>query len=89
MLLSILLDPVKYQAGEGALTAKQVATKLLEDAGVDVAKLRGEVEVWLNKQPRVTITGDSTMISSQKQLGRVLGEVLKGGREIQKELKVG
>jgi len=87
MLLSILLDPVKYQAGEGALTAKQVATKLLEDAGVDVAKLRGEVEVWLNKQPRVTITGDSTMISSQKQLGRVLGEVLKGGREIQKELK--
>lgn len=82
-LLSILLNPTRYQAGEGALTARQVATKLLEDAGVDVERLTRDVEAYLDKQPKVS--GDT---SSQKSMGRTLGEVLGAARGVRDGLKV-
>eukprot|EP00581_Thalassiosira_minuscula_P008541 CAMPEP_0183703314 /NCGR_PEP_ID=MMETSP0737-20130205/1095_1 /TAXON_ID=385413 /ORGANISM="Thalassiosira miniscula, Strain CCMP1093" /LENGTH=935 /DNA_ID=CAMNT_0025930043 /DNA_START=475 /DNA_END=3282 /DNA_ORIENTATION=- len=82
MLLSILLNPTKYQAGEAANTAKQVVTKLLEDAEVDVEALRREVEAHLEKQPKVS--GDT---SSQKSLGRTLADVLEAGRGVRDGLK--
>ncbi|KAL3776200.1 hypothetical protein HJC23_011067 [Cyclotella cryptica] len=84
MLLAILLNPTKYQAGESAMTAKQVAMQLLEDAGVDVQQLRNDVEAYLEKQPKVTL-GDGA--STQKSMGRVLADVLQAGREIKSELK--
>ena len=68
MLLSCLLNPTKYGAGEAAQTAKQVASKLLEDSGADVERLRREVEEWLDKQPKVS--GDT---SAQKVRGKVEG----------------
>lgn len=83
MLLSILLNPTKYQAPEVAQTAKAVTIKLLEDANVDVERLRGDVEEYLEKQPKVS--GDT---SSQKSMGRVLGEVLEAGRGVRDGLKV-
>jgi len=81
-LLSILLNPTKYQAAEAASTAKQVVVKLLESAGVDVEVLRKGVEEYLEKQP--SVSGDT---SSQKSLGRTLGEVLEAGRGVRDGLK--
>ena len=83
MLLSILLNPTKYQAPEVAQTAKAVTIKLLEDANVNVDKLRDDVEEYLEKQPKVS--GDT---STQKSMGRVLGEVLEAGRGVRDGLKV-
>ena len=83
MLLSILLNPTRYQAPEVAQTAKTVTVKLLEDANVNVDKLRDDVEEYLEKQPKVS--GDT---STQKSMGRVLGEVLEAGRGVRDGLKV-
>ncbi|KAL7507802.1 hypothetical protein ACHAXN_008146 [Cyclotella atomus] len=82
MLLGILLNPTKYQAGESAMTAKQVAIQLLEDAGVNVDQLREEVESYLERQPKVK--GDE---NSQKMMGRVLSDVLQASRQLKAELK--
>jgi len=83
MLLAILLNPTKYQASENASTAKQVVTKLLNDANVNVDKLKDDVEEYLLKQP--TVSGDT---STQKSMGRTLGEVLEAGRGVRDGLKV-
>ena len=83
MLLAILLNPTKYQASENASTAKQVVTKLLNDANVNVDKLKDDVEEYLMKQP--TVSGDT---STQKSMGRTLGEVLEAGRGVRDGLKV-
>ena len=83
MLLAILLNPTKYQASENASTAKQVVTKLLNDANVNVDKLKDDVEEYLQKQP--TVSGDT---STQKSMGRTLGEVLEAGRGVRDGLKV-
>jgi hypothetical protein len=94
MLLSVLLNPTRYQAGENALTARQVVVKLLEDAArqkngggeggeFDVDRLRNDVEKYLERQPKVG--GD---VSAQKSLGRTLGEVLQAGRDVRDGLQV-
>ena len=92
MLLSVLLNPTRYQAGENALTARQVVVKLLEDASrqkkdgggeFDVDRLRNDVERYLERQPKVG--GD---VSTQKSLGRTLGEVLQAGRDVRDGLQV-
>ena len=83
MLLSILLNPTKYQAAEAASTAKQVVTKLLEDSNVNIDQLKNDVESYLEKQP--TVSGDT---STQKSMGMVLGEVLEAGRGVRDGLKV-
>lgn len=82
MLLSCLLNPTRYGAGEAAQTARQVASKLLEDCGADVERLRREVEEWLDKQPKVS--GDT---SAQKSLGRALGESLAASRGVRDGLR--
>lgn len=86
MLLSILLNPTKYQASDAAVNAKAVAVKLLEDAGVDVEALKNGVEDYLERQPTVTITGDGSE-SKQKSLGNALKDVMETATEIKKELK--
>ena len=86
MLLSILLNPTKYQVPniDNALTAKTVVTKLLTDAGVtNIDIIKRDVEKYLEKQPKVS--GDT---STQKSLGRVLGEVLEAARGVKDGLKV-
>ncbi|KAL3766572.1 hypothetical protein ACHAW5_003875 [Stephanodiscus triporus] len=91
MLLSVLLNPTRYQAGENALTARQVVVKLLEDASrrssgggssFDVDGLRADVERYLERQPKVS--GD---VNKQKSLGRTLGEVLRAGRDVRDGLQ--
>lgn len=85
MLLAILLNPTKYQAAEAAVNAKTVAVKLLEDAGVDVDALKSGVEDYLERQPKVTITGGDS--KQQKSLGNVLQDVMETANEIKNELK--
>lgn len=85
MLLSILLNPTRYQAAESAVNAKAVAVKLLEDAGVDVDVLKSGVEDYLERQPKVTLSGDSS--SQQKSLGGALKDVMETATEIKNELK--
>lgn len=88
MLLSILLNPTKYQAGEAAINAKAVAVKLLEDAGVDVDALQADVEDYLQRQPTVTVTGgDDSQGQQQKSLGNTLKEVMETANEVKMELK--
>lgn len=88
MLLSILLNPTKYQAGEAAINAKAVAVKLLEDAGVDVDTLQTGVEDYLQRQPTVTVTGgDESQGQQQKSLGNTLKEVMETANEVKMELK--
>ncbi len=88
MLLSILLNPTKYQAGEAAINAKAVAVKLLEDAGVDVDTLQTGVEDYLQRQPTVTVTGgDDSQGQQQKSLGNTLKEVMEAANEVKMELK--
>mmetsp|Transcript_29982 Transcript_29982/g.59988 ORF Transcript_29982/g.59988 Transcript_29982/m.59988 type:complete len:1007 (+) Transcript_29982:237-3257(+) len=87
MLLSILLNPTKYGAEEGAVTAKGVATKILEDAGVNLAQLQSEVELHLNKQPKVIVNDNEDGSKPQKSLGRTLAQVLEKGREVKTKLK--
>jgi len=87
MLLSILLNPTKYNIPniDNALTAKTVVFKLLSDAGLEnVDGLKKEVERYLERQPKVS--GDT---STQKSLGRTLGEVLEAARGVRDGLKVG
>jgi ATP-dependent Clp protease ATP-binding subunit ClpB len=89
MLLAILLNPTKYQAGENALTARQVVVKLLQDSvddsntAFDIDNLRSDVETYLNKQPKVSGTGGD----SQKRMGRTLAEVLKASRDVRDGLQ--
>jgi len=88
MLLAILLNPTKYQAGENALTARQVVVKLLQDsvgddASFDIDNLRSDVESYLNKQPKVSGTGSD----SQKRMGRTLADVLKASRDVRDGLQ--
>jgi hypothetical protein len=87
MLLSILLNPTKYNIPniDNALTAKTVVAKLLSEAGLEnVDGLKKEVERYLERQPKVS--GDT---STQKSLGRTLGEVLEAARGVRDGLKVG
>ena len=87
IVLALLV--LRTHQGENAQNAKQVATKILQDAGVNVDQLRLDVETYLNKQPKVTITGDTTMVNTQqKSMGRVLAEVLDKGQEVRSKLKV-
>jgi ATP-dependent Clp protease ATP-binding subunit ClpB len=73
---------ILHTLGESAMTAKQVAIQLLEDAGVNVDQLREEVESYLERQPKVK--GDE---NSQKMMGRVLSDVLQASRQLKAELK--
>ena len=66
------------------MTAKQVATQLFEDAGVNVDQLREEVEGYLERQPKVTLSDGA---SQQKSMGRVLSDVLQASRDLKTELK--
>ena len=89
MLLSVLLNPTKYRAGENALTARQVVVKLLQDSvdgnnnTFDIDDLRSDVEAYLDKRPKVSGTG----LESQKRMGRTLAEVLKASRDVRDGLR--
>lgn len=82
LMLDVLLNPTKHNAGADAEAAKRVATQVLQQSGVDVGALRSELETHMSKQPKITGT------NSQKVLGRDLPKVLDSARTIQSVLGV-
>jgi ATP-dependent Clp protease ATP-binding subunit ClpB len=74
LLLDLMLNPSKHNAGEDAESAKRVVQKILTKAGVNVNQLRSELEANLSKQPRITGA------NGQKTLGRSLQPVLDAAK---------
>ena len=74
ILLDVMLNPIKHNAGEDAEAAKRVVEKALGKAGTDVNELRKELEKYLSKQVRVSDGG------AQKTMGRTLQKVLETAR---------
>lgn len=83
MLLDVMLNPTKHNAGEDAEGAKRVAEKVLMKADINPNTLRQELEVYMSKQPKISGTMDT-----QKVMGRSMVNVLDKAREIQPLLGV-
>lgn len=75
LLLDMLLNPTKHGAGDDAESAKRAVEKVLIKAGVDVNKLRQELDMYMSKQPRMSGNEDQ-----QKTMGRNLVRVLEFSR---------
>jgi ATP-dependent Clp protease ATP-binding subunit ClpB len=73
LLLELMLNPGRHNAGEAAEAARKVVEKALEGAGADVRELRTELDGHLAKQVRVSD-------ASQKIMGRTLTKVLETAR---------
>ena len=76
MLLDIMLNPTKHNAGENADSAKRVTEKVLVKADIDVLTLKQELEIFMSKQPKI-----SGSMDSQKVLGRSMMKVLERARD--------
>ena len=62
MLLDVMLNSSKHNAGDDAEAAKKVAEKTLSSAGVNVKELRKQLEGYWAKQPKMSgFTGQKTM----------------------------
>jgi ATP-dependent Clp protease ATP-binding subunit ClpB len=81
IMLDVMLNPAKHNAGEEAESARRVAEKVFGNAGVDVKLLRIELEKYLAKQAKVNE-------STNKSLGRNLAKVLDNARVTQNILGV-
>ncbi len=78
ILLEIMLNPSKHNAGEDAESAKRTVEKILVKADVDVNQIKSELEMFMSKQPKVTGNLDA-----QKVLGRSMMKVLEKSRSAQ------
>jgi ATP-dependent Clp protease ATP-binding subunit ClpB len=81
ILLDILLNPQKHNAGDDAEAAKRVVEKILQSAGANLKDLRSELEKYFAKQPKI---GGA----AQKMMGRSLQKVLETARETKSILGV-
>jgi hypothetical protein len=82
IMLDIMLNPSKHNAGADAESAKRVVEKVLQKASVNLNSLRSELEKYLAKQPKVSGT------AQQKTLGRNLQKVLEYARDTKSVLGV-
>lgn len=81
LLLDVLLNPSKHNAGDDAESAKRVTEKVFQKAGVNIKLLRSELEKYLAKQPKVSE-------NAQKVMGRNLQKVLEYARDSKNVLGV-
>lgn len=81
LLLDLMLNPSKHNAGENVEAAKKVVEKALTKAGVNVSELRSSLESHLSQQARLSS-------SSSKSMGRSLQKVLETARISQSVLGV-
>ena len=82
LLLDVLLNPSKHNAGEDAESAQKVVQKVLEQSGVSVKELRSSLETHLSKQAKMSAGG------TQNVMGRDLPKVFDSARTIQSVLGV-
>jgi hypothetical protein len=84
MLLDALLNPSKSSGGgDAADAAKAAAEKVLNKAGVDIPAVRGELETYMGKQPKMKTSGEA----SNPRMGSSLMNVLEQARIMKSELK--
>lgn len=81
IMLDVLLNPAKHNAGEEADSARRVAEKVLGNAGVDVKLMRTELDEYLAGQAKVSD-------ASSKTLGQNMQKVLDNARAIKGVLGV-
>eukprot|EP00592_Proboscia_alata_P011700 CAMPEP_0194386844 /NCGR_PEP_ID=MMETSP0174-20130528/88777_1 /TAXON_ID=216777 /ORGANISM="Proboscia alata, Strain PI-D3" /LENGTH=1012 /DNA_ID=CAMNT_0039176435 /DNA_START=266 /DNA_END=3304 /DNA_ORIENTATION=- len=84
LLLDTLINPSKHDAGEGSAQAQAAAEKVFVNAGVNMSRLRGDLEGYLAKLPKVTGSGAK---NSQKGMGRNFSRVVDGARTAMKVLE--
>jgi len=77
ILLDIMLNPTKHNAGEDAEASKRVMEKCLQSADINVNQIRQDLEGFMSKQPKVT--GN---MNTQKVMGRNLMKVLETARNV-------
>lgn len=73
MVLDILLNPSKHNPGEKTQAASSVAEKILAKSGIDLSKLRGDLEQFFSKQAKIGNPG-------QKVMGQSLQKVMDVAR---------
>ena len=83
MLLDVLLNPTKHSAGDDADSAKRTVEKVLLKAGLDVSKLRQDLEIHMSKQPKLSGSSDQ-----QKVMGRNMIKLLEFARDTKQILGV-
>jgi ATP-dependent Clp protease ATP-binding subunit ClpB len=81
LLLDVMLNPSKHNAGDDAEAAKRVVEKVLVKAGANMNELRSALDSYLSKQPRISD-------NAQKQMGRTLSRVLENARTNKNVLNV-
>lgn len=73
ILLDVMMNPMKHNAGEEAESARRVAEKVFGNSGVDVKLMRQELDRYLSSQARLSE-------SSSKTMGQILQKVLDNAR---------
>ena len=76
LLLDVMLNPSKHNAGDDALSAKKAAEKVFLKADVDVSTVKQELEMYMSKQAKIAGSMDG-----QKTLGRSMAKVLERARD--------
>ena len=84
MLLDVILNPTKHNAGDSAESAKSAVEKVFAKADVDVKKIRQELEDHMSKQPKLS----GTSPEQQKTMGTDMVKVLEQARNSQTMLGV-
>lgn len=79
MLLDVILNPTKHNAGDSAESAKSAVEKVFAKADVDVKKIRQELEIHMSKQPKLS----GTSPEQQKTMGTDMVKVLEQARNSQ------
>jgi ATP-dependent Clp protease ATP-binding subunit ClpB len=79
LLLDIMLNPTRHQAGDDAESARRAVEKILNKAGANVGQLKSDLDAHLAKQPR--ISGSSSQKTMSRSLQQVLdaAKIAKGG----------
>lgn len=80
LLLDVMLNPNKHGTNEKTDASKKVVEKALSKAGVDLKKLRADLEQHFSRQARVTSGSD------QKSMARSLQKVIETARITQNVL---
>jgi F0F1-type ATP synthase membrane subunit b/b' len=83
LMLDLLLNPKKHNAGDDAEAARKVVERILTQAQCNVSDLRRELDDFLARQAK--ISADS---GAQKTMGRSLQAVLDGATQVKSVLGV-
>lgn len=85
LLMDLMLNPTKHNAGENAESAKKVVEKALTKAGVNMSEFRSALETHMSKQAKISTSNSKVMGSSlQKVLetARVGQSILGVSRDV-------